>query len=288
MNILITGAAGFIGSHLLNTLSERVEDKVFGLDDLSQGDLKRIHRAKTAYACKSESVTDASIVRRYENLQVIFHLAAVSRIQPSLQEPKRTFEVNVSGTINMLELARHTGAHLVFISSSAAGGDLSNPYASSKAMGETLCSTYHKAYGVKTSVARLFNVYGPYQRQVGAYSTVIGRFIEQYRTKRPLTVTGDGSKRRDFVHVADVVNGLIKIAEHSDGASNVYDLGFGKNYSILEVAKMFQSDKIEFLPERRGEDQSTLADIRVAKEKIGYSPNFSLPEYIRAFTNGLR
>ena len=282
MRILITGAAGFIGSYLMNTFSGNEVNAVFGLDNFSRGNLNRLTRWRDRYMCSTADITKPESYSDYNGVQIIYHLAAQSRIRPSLLEPRETFETNVMGTVNMLELARRTGAHLVFASSSTAGGDVSsNPYAASKAMGEELCRTYHKSYGTRVTIARLFNVYGPEQRNEGMYSTVIGRFAEQFRTKRPLSVTGDGSKKRDFVHVRDVVDGLARIAAHSDKDATTYDIGSGENYSILEVAKMFQPDNIEFVSERRGEDQETLADLTKTKKKLLYYPKHSLPDYIQ-------
>jgi len=260
MRILITGAAGFIGSYLMNTFSQNETNAVFGLDNFSRGNLNRLTRWRDRYMCSTADITKPESYSDYNGVQIIYHLAAQSRIRPSLLEPRETFETNVMGTVNMLELARRTGAHLVFASSSTAGGDVSsNPYAASKAMGEELCRTYHKSYGTRVTIARLFNVYGPEQRNEGMY----------------------GSKKRDFVHVRDVVDGLARIAAHSDKDATTYDIGSGENYSILEVAKMFQPDNIEFVSERRGEDQETLADLTKTKKKLLYYPKHSLPDYIQ-------
>jgi len=288
---MVTGAAGFIGSHLMNTLSSQGHN-VIGLDDMSTGDLNNLSSSKLRYSCLTGDITNTHDMINLSNtlssdVDVIFHLAAKSRIAPSFDNPQENFNVNVMGTVNVLELARRHNARVVYAgSSSCCDNVFANPYSASKHLGEEACLTYCSVYGVKTSIARFFNVYGPREIESGDYATVIGIFKRQKRAKQPLTVTGDGSKRRDFVHVYDIVRGLIDIANKAKGEGETYNLGSGEDISILELANLFQPDKIEFLPDRPGEAETTLADITNAQRDFGYQPVGDLKFHIKGHVYG--
>jgi UDP-glucose 4-epimerase len=278
--ILVTGGAGFIGSHLVHKLCEGHEVTV--LDNFFTG--KKENLKGVRFKLWEIDIRNALKVKCPEKFDVIFHLAALARIQPSFDAPKDTYDINSTGTIIALEMAKEMEAKFVYAGSSSFYFDpLANPYSYAKWLGEEHCKLYNKIYGVSTAIARFFNVYGPRQLEEGAYSTVIGVFEKQYREKKPLTITGDGKKRRDFTHVSDIVDGLIALSKDK-WYGTVFNLGTGKNYSINELAKMFRNAEVTYIPERRGEAEVTLADISHTKKMLGWKPKVKLKDYIMEVT----
>ena len=281
--ILVTGGLGFVGSHLVDELLKDKNNKVTVIDNLcSESSSKSYMRDEAEYII--DDIRNLSNVF-YKSLEfdVIYHLAALARIQPSFKDPMKYMSIDIMGTAEVCDLARRCNARIIYAgSSSAFGGPMLNPYAFAKFTGEQTCEMFTKVFSVKTSIARFFNVYGKRQPTTGPYATVVGVFEEQKRNNQPLTVTGNGEQRRDFTHVKDIVLGLIAM-EKDEGAAHVYQLGTGKNYSINELAKMFSSN-IEYIPKRPGEAWTTLADIKDANEILGWSPSVSLEEYVKELT----
>jgi len=279
--ILVTGAAGFIGSHVVDRLIEMGHD-VFGVDNLSTGKDSNINPK-----VKDFIIADIADAGLYPNIKLpgkhidaVFHLAALARIQPSFKYPVKTYESNALGTINVLEFARQSKAKVIYPGSSSAYHDIyANPYTYTKFIGEEHCKMYNKVYGLPIGIARFFNVYGPRQIDDGAYATVIGIFEKQKREGTPLTITGNGEQRRDFTHVQDIVSGLIALWL-TDHPAQIFNFGTGKNYSINEVADMF-GGPTEYIPARPGEAWITLADISQTQECLGYKPRFDLGDYIK-------
>jgi UDP-glucose 4-epimerase len=224
-------------------------------------------------------------------------MAAESRIEPSIKNPLNTNKVNILGTTNILQAAREHGVQKVLYSStSAAYGrnkiphqesmyeDCLNPYSVSKVCGEKICRMYTELFKLKTVIFRYFNVYGPRQPKRGQYAPVIGIFLRQKESLEPLTIVGDGSQRRDFIHVQDVINANICAAEHNitnDLYGTVFNVGSGQNYSILEIANMI-SDKHRFLEPRKGEMKETLADISKIQQYLPWQPTVDLEDYIKS------
>lgn len=279
---LVTGGAGFIGSNLVKLLLEKGDDVVV-VDNLFQGKKERLSSDVEFINLdiRSEKLLDI------KNVEVIFHLGAFSRIQPSFKQPYFAMDNNVLGTTNVLELARKVNAKVVYAgSSSFYFSPYANPYAFTKWLGEESCRMYTAVYNVKTAIARFFNCYGncygPNQPTEEEYSTVVGIFERQKKAGLPLTVTGTGEKRRDFTHVYDIVNGLYQISL-GEWNAEVFNLGTGKNYSIMELAKLFEPQEIVFIPDRVGEAQTTLADISFTKEKLEWTPTIELSDYIKNF-----
>lgn len=275
MNVLVTGGAGFVGSHLVDALVARGDD-VTVVDDLSTGLLANITKEKVNFRRgRAEHLYYPHPVP-----ELIFHLAAQPRIQPSFRDPEYTLRTNHDSTCRMLELARKHGARVVYAGSSTFyGGVHRNAYAYSKWEGEELCRLYSKLFQVPSSIARFFNVYGPRQIDRGEYATVVGIFMRQKLAGEALTVTGTGAQRRDFTHVQDIVQGLLKMAEPSK-MGGTYQLGTGKNYSINQVAAMFNPVDVRYLPARPGEAEETLAGVEETQETLGWTPTHSLPEDI--------
>ncbi len=284
MNCLVTGGAGFVGSNLVRRLLY-LGHSVTVWDNLSTGKFENLDWAK--YGIKDHPylkfvLADVDDPPYPEpNVDVIFHLAALARIQPSFASPAVTFDVNCSGTVRMLELARRTKARFVYAGSSSFYFDkYVNPYTFTKWVGEEIAYMYTKVYGVSTATARFFNVYGPNQIREGAYATVLGIFEKQYQEGKPLTITGTGEQRRDFTHVADIVEGLIALGK-GEWKGEVFNFGTGTNHSINEVAALFPNAAVEYIPARPGEADVTLADIVQSQEILGWEPKHTLEGYLK-------
>ena len=284
MSILVTGGAGFIGSNLVDKLVSMGED-VRVLDSYSTGRHENENpKAKyfnidVADLTPDQAGISESLIGGFDT---IFHLAAEARIQPSFDKPLETHRSNVTGTVNILELARKYRSRVIYAGSSSVYHDpYANPYSFTKLKAEEYCTLYDKVYDVPVAIARFFNVYGPRQLTEGAYATVIGIFERQKAAGLPLTITGDGEQRRDFTHVSDIVDGLIKMSS-DDWGGTIFNLGTGTNHSINQLAGLFKHDT-QYIPKRRGEALTTLADIKKTQNWLGWSPKYTLEDYV----NGL-
>ena len=280
MKILITGGAGFVGTNLADRLHTEGHN-VTVVDDYSTGRFDDNHLLGVIY--KDGDVTD--VVGNYD---YIFHLAALSRIQPSFKDPDETFRVNVLGTQKVLELARRTGAKVVYAGSSSKWHDPhQSPYATTKWLGEEMCKMYKRTYGLKVEIARFYNVYGP--REIvgpkGGWAAVIGIWRNQIKNNEPLTIVGDGKQRRDFTHVDDIVDGLVKIAFSSNEHEDAWELGTGMNYGVLEVAQMFINKfnaTVTHVEDEAGNYRETLQKNSDAQRILGWFPKDRLLQYINS------
>lgn len=289
-NILVTGGLGFVGSHLVDFLAQDKNNNVVVIDDLSSesssidyqnpdatyfiNDIRDINTSEVHSALLSACVGQGGY-------QVVYHLAARARIQPSFKNPTEYFDIDARGTCEVLDFARKGSAILVYAgSSSAYGGPKLNPYAFSKYVGEELCLMYQDVYDMPTRVARFFNVYGDRQPRTGPYATVVGIFEEQTKNGVPCTITGTGEQRRDFTHVSDIVSGLVALSGPVESQREVFNLGTGRNYSINELAALF-GEKVNYIPARPGEAWITLADISHVQASTGWSPKITLEGYVR-------
>ena len=274
MKCLVTGGAGFIGSNLIKRLLEGYDNRVTSLDNYTTGNIENQHKG-----CKyiHGDIRDYKALGTFD---VIFHMAALPRIAPSFKNPREVFETNVQGTQNVLEYARVYNTPVIYAgSSSFHGGRYKNPYTFTKWQGEELCRMYNKIFGVKTTICRFYNVYGDYMINEGAYRTVLSIFKEQYEKDEPLTITGDGEQRRDFTHVDDIVDGLIKCYEHTSDITLTYEFGRGKNYSINEIVDMFGSERtyIDAIP---GEARTTLRENDNARNVLKWKPKNNIGDWI--------
>ena len=277
MNIMVTGGAGFIGTNLIKRLLKDGHN-VVSLDNYSTGKKENEQEGCKYYDVDIRDAVDFDFFM--EKPDVIYHLAALPRIQPSFEFPALTMEVGMLGTMNILEWARNKECKVIYAgSSSVHSGHYSNPYTFSKVMGDELCIAYKKMFEVNAKICRFYNVYGPHQLTEGEYCTVIGVFENQYKEGVDLTITGDGFQRRDFTHVNDIVEGLILTSESEDFDLDIVELGRGHNHSINELAEMFGCG-YTYIPKRPGEAEVTLCDISVAKKDIGYEPRINLKDYI--------
>ena len=277
MKILVTGGAGFIGGNLIKKLIKEEHD-VDSLDNYSTGKIENELPRCDYYSC------DIETVNTFGTYDKIYHLAALSRIQPSFNNPNETFRVNTLGTQQVLELARRTGAKVIYAGSSSRWHyPYQSPYASCKYMGEEICKMYKKTYGMDIEIARFYNVYGPNEIVDGDMAAVIGIWRNQIAKDQALTIVGDGQQRRDFTHVDDIVDGLYKIGFKNEKHEDAWELGTGINYSILEVFEMFKEKfncdrwHIENQP---GNYRVTLQENKDAQVKLGWRPKDRLKEYI--------
>ena len=280
--ILITGGAGFVGTNLIKSLKiQKPQAELFVIDNFSTG-YEHNKQEGVKYYSSDVSSDIASQYMKEISPDIIYHLAALARIQPSFNFPNPTFDSNTVGTQRVLEFARKNKTLVIYAgSSSTHGGVHKNPYTFSKWVGEELCKMYSKVYDVPTIITRFYNVYGEHMIPGNStYSTVIQIFDEQYHQNKPLTVTGTGEKRRDFTHVLDICDALISCSDHPELKAEFFELGRGKNYSINEVADMYGTTKT-YIPNRPGEAQTTLADFSKATKILGYNPSRNLKDYIK-------
>jgi len=285
MKVLVTGGLGFVGSHLVDHLCE-IGHTVTVIDNLCSDSSSRSYiRPDVEYWIDDiRNINLAKFVGR--SFDVIYHLAALARIQPSFKDPLTYLSIDIMGTAEVCEYARNCKARLVYAgSSSAYAGHFLNPYAFAKYTGEQICQLYHEVYGVSTVAARFFNVYGSRQPTTGAYATVIGIFEDLTRRRLPLTVTDDGEQRRDFTHIDDIVRGFTALGERdwSDNDTTwIFNIGTGTNHSINEIADMFGGIKT-YLPKRPGEARHTQADVSLLMLHTDWKPTRTLPEYVSGF-----
>jgi UDP-glucose 4-epimerase len=285
MKILVTGGAGFVGTNLIKTLKEKKpEAQIRVIDNYSTGYGSNQQPGVEYIKADIESLSATAIMESYEP-DVIFHLAALARIQPSFINPNPTFDSNMVGTQKVLEYARKKKTPVIYAgSSSTHGGVYKNPYTFAKWVGEELCQMYSHVYDVPTIITRFYNVYGDHMIPGdSAYATVVQIFDDQYAASKPLTVTGDGEQRRDFTHVLDICDALVACIDHPDLKGEFFELGRGKNYSINEVAEMYGTEYVH-IPKRPGEAKTTLADFSKAAEVLGYNPTRNLEDYVKNIT----
>ena len=282
MNILVTGGLGFIGSHLVDSLASNASNNVTVIDNLVSESSSRDHmRDDVTYWIDDIRNINTNKYYNYK-FDLIYHLAALARIQPSFQDPISYISIDVMGTTHILEFARRTRSKVVYAgSSSAYAGPMLNPYAFAKYTGEQVCEMYHKVYRMSTVTARFFNVYGDRQPRTGPYATVVGVFEDKMLSGDKLPVTDDGEQRRDFTHVNDIVMGFEELGKETWSA-DIFQFGTGKNYSINELAHLFGGE-IEYIPSRPGEARNTLAAVEEVQEIINWKSEHTLEEYIKSW-----
>jgi UDP-glucose 4-epimerase len=290
---VVTGAAGFIGSHMVDLLLER-GFKVHGIDNLSSG------RESNLDHCRSNpnlvfSVQDIRDLRAddplFNNAAFVFHFAGMGDIVPSIERPVDYMSTNIMGTVRVLEAARHAKVKkFIYAASSSCYGlatelptkestkiDPQYPYALSKYLGEQSVFHWGQVYHLPVISIRMFNVYGPRSRTSGAYGAVFGVFLAQKLAKKPLTIVGDGTQTRDFVFVTDVVKAYLMAAE-SDKEGEVYNLGAGKPESVNRLVELLDEKEISFVPKRPGEPDCTWADISKISAHLGWQPQISFED----------
>jgi len=292
---IVTGGAGFIGSHLVDALLER-DYEVIVIDNFSTGKIENLahHKNNKQLHVIEADVSKLTKERKYFNVvDYVFHLAGLADVIPSMENPEKYFRVNVTGTMNVVEAARRAEVKkFLYAASSSCYGvpeiiptpesakiSLQHPYAFSKYMGEELVFNWSRIYKIPVISLRLFNVYGPRFRTTGAYGGVLGVFLVQKFNGKPLTVVGDGMQSRDFVYVSDVVNAFIMAAE-SNIQNEILNVGSGQSYTITYLAQLLQGDVV-YVSSLLGQPFRTCADITKIKKLLGWEPKISLEEGVR-------
>jgi UDP-glucose 4-epimerase len=278
MNILVTGGAGFVGTNLIKRLVSEGHS-VVSIDNYNSG-FESNHVDGATYIEKD--IINVSNFAHYGDFDLVYHLAAIARIQPSFKQPVEYFETNSLGTMYVVNYCRDYKIPLVYAgSSSHHSGKFKNPYTFSKDIGEEIINLYQTHFELEASIARFYNVYGPHHLKEGGYCTLIGKWENLIEKGLPLEVYGDGEKRRDFTHINDIVDALILIGQ-KQAWGHIFELGRGKNYSINDIAEMFGKVKIH-LGEKPGEAQVTLCDSTLAKDVLGWVPKINIEDYIKEY-----
>ena len=276
--ILVTGGAGFIGSNLIHELVSQGYE-VTSIDDYSAG-LKKNEVEGAEYINLDIDMVD----NLDNNFDICFHLAAKSRVQPSFSDPTEYFRVNVNGTMKIMEWAKNNKVKVVYAGSSSRHHDPSDsPYAMYKFLGEEVCKLYKNSYSVDMEIARFYNVYGPNESLDEIHGNVIGIWQTKVKKGLPLPIVGDGNQRRDFTHVLDIVDGLIKIALSNKVHEDAWELGTGINYSVNELYEMFNNkfkcNRIN-IPDQKGNYKLTLRENDDLINQLGWSPKDRLKQHI--------
>ena len=279
MKILVTGGNGFIGSNLITRLISEGHELV-SIDDLSTG-LKEYE----VKGCTYKYLDIENVKLMGDDFDICYHLAALSRIQPSFEDPTETFRVNTGGCQSVADWAKENEVKVVYAGSSSQWHNpYLSPYAMFKKSGEDIFKMYRQVYGCDFEIARFYNVYGPNELVDGKWAAVIGIWRHQIREGLPITIVSDGEQRRDFTHVDDIVDALVRIGMSSESHEDAWELGTGMNYSINEVFDMFQErfgdlEKVN-LPNQHGNYLETRRENDDTLERLGWSPQDKLRQYI--------
>ena len=275
--ILVTGGAGFVGSHLCERLAQNENNEVYSLDNYFTGS-KANHVANVTYI---EGLTaDISELITFTP-DMVYHLGEYSRVEQSFDDIEKVWKFNKDGIFAVLEFVRQAGCKILYAGSSTKFGDgglgrSASPYAWTKATNTELVMNYGSWFNVPYAITYFYNVYGPREIQTGKYATLIALFKEKMKNGEPLTIVSPGNQKRNFTHIDDIINGLILVGEN--GYGDEFGIGSPEAYSIKEIAEMF-GGKIEMLPERKGNRMT--ADVMTAKtEALGWKPTRTIGKYI--------
>ena len=288
---LVTGGAGFIGSHIVDRLVDEGNEVII-VDNLTGG--TNINpKAELVNLDISERKSRLTLCEKMEGVDTVFHCAALARVPPSIEDPQKYHKNNIDGTFNVLMSAKESKVRrVVYSASSSAYGDQEqspqvesmptapiSPYGLQKLVGEQYCFVFSKCYGLETVNLRYFNIYGERQVVGGAYSTVIGIFLKQTQDRAKLTITNDGEQRRDFTYVGDVVEANILASQSPKvGNGEVINIGRGNNYSVNEIAEIIGGET-ENIGERF-EPRQTLADRSLAEDLLGWVPKTDVKDWL--------
>jgi UDP-glucose 4-epimerase len=281
MNIIVTGGLGFVGINLVKKLKSDGH-KIIVIDDYSIGKVENQIEGVRYLPMNVEQIDYI----KGDEVDLCFHLAALSRIQPSFENPSEFFRVNTAGTEAVCEWARKWNVKVVYSGSSSQWHDpFQSPYAMYKKLGEDVCKMYKRVFRTKIEIARFYNVYGPYEITEGKWAAVIGKWRGCIKEGNPIQIVGDGEQRRDFTHIDDIVDGLVKIAFSDETHEDAWELGTGFNYSLNEVANLFVRKfdcKIDYIPQQSGNYRETKRENDDAIKKLNWHPTDRLREYINS------
>ena len=280
MKILVTGGAGFIGTNLIKRLLKEGHE-VVSLDDYETG----LQENEVEGATYIMGDIDSLGYWKGDGFDLCYHLAALSRIQPSFEDPTECFRINTQGSQVVAEWARHNNVKVVYAGSSSKHHDpYQSPYATTKWLGEEVFKLYKKTYNLDAEICRFYNVYGPHEVIEGDWAAVIGIWRRQVRDGEKITIVGDGEQRRDFTHVVDIVDALYRVGMGDKKHEDAWELGCGVNYSINEMYGMFKEKfpQIEslYLPDQPGNYRKTLRENDDTLERLGWEPKDRLKDYI--------
>lgn len=280
MKILVTGGAGFVGTNLIKKLLKEGH-QVTSLDNYDAGTIENHQEG-----CSYHNFDIKKIKWFGSEYDIVFHMAALSRIQPSFDNPKETFKTNTKGCINVAEWARKTNTKVIYAGSSSRWHNpYRSPYACFKHLGEEIFKMYKNVYDLDVEICRFYNAYGPHEIVDGDWAAVIGKWRRQVRDGEPITIIGDGEQRRDFTHIDDIVDALYKIGVSNYKHEDAWELGTGNNYSINEVYQMFKNkfgtDAV-YLPDQQGNYRETLRENDDALNQLDWSPKDRLLDYIKS------
>ena len=288
---VVTGGAGFIGSHMVDILVQR-DFEVRVVDNLAGGREANLahHRANRRVSAEFRDIREYEPhAALFKGARYVFHFAGIGDIVPSIEKPTEYLSTNLQGTVRMLECARHAGvAKFVYAASSSCYGLAQvptredhpiapqYPYALSKYMGELAVMHWHQVYRLPANSIRIFNAYGTRSRTTGAYGAVFGVFLRQKLAGKPFTVVGDGTQKRDFIYVTDVAEAFWRAAD-TEKSGRIYNVGAGKPQSVMRLVELL-GGAVEYLPKRPGEPDCTWADIARISAELGWSPRVSFEE----------
>ena len=291
---LVTGGAGFIGSNLVDELVKK-KHKVIVLDNFDTGRLSNLshHSKKNVKIVKADISQGKNLLKYFKNIDYVFHLAGIADIVPSIENPAKYFKSNVVGTLNVVEAAKKAKVRKFIYAASASCYGMPNkfpiketakkntmyPYAFTKWQAEELIMHWAKIYNFPAVSVRFFNAYGPRSRTSGAYGAVFGVFLAQKLSKKPLTIVGNGNQTRDFVHVYDLVQALVKVAL-SKKVNEIYNIGSGKEIKVNHIAKLIGGKKV-YIPKRPGEPSRSVADISKIKKDLNWKPKISIEKGVK-------
>ena len=293
-NYLVTGGAGFIGSHVVDLLL-KLKKRVKVIDNLSTGQLSNLNRSKKNIKFFKVDISKKSkkLSKIFKGIDCVIHCAGLADLVPSIKNPNKYFSSNVIGTLNVLSASRESKVKkFVYAASASCYGipkkfpisentqiDTQYPYATTKFIGEKLVLDWAKIYKMNNVSLRFFNIYGPRSRTTGAYGAVFGVFLAHKISNKPLTIVGNGKQTRDFLHVNDLVKAIF-LASKKLKSGTILNLGGGKEVSVNKIANLISNKKV-YIPKRPGEPDRSLANINLAKKLLNWKPKVSLEKGVK-------
>ncbi len=297
--ILITGGCGFLGSHLVEKLV-KLKHNITIIDNLSNGKISNIKKCVNKIKfVKTDISKNGKWKKHFNKIDIVIHLAAIADIVPSINNPSNYFDVNVKGTLNILENSReYKVKKIIYAASSSSYGIPKNyptdefenlnpeyPYALTKKLGEDIVMNWGKIYNLNVTSLRFFNIYGERARTSGSYGAMFGIFLAQKINKKPYTIVGNGKQKRDFTYVTDVVDALVKSMKLKK-RNQIINIASGKCYSVNYIAKLLGGKKV-YIPKRPGEPEITWGKIQKAKKLLNWKPKIGIEQGVKKLIDNI-